>query len=174
MQRRVSPLLGEIRKLSENRRSCIPWHQISVNGSPHVMPRNTAEPTKVLRSERVACFVHTCGPSCERKSWRRELPRYRQFGNRSHLSQNSTPETLKSDSTHQLACSLCHTRRWPASFPLRALPVHHLQPSFRFDPKLRAVALCRRLHHLRQLMIRRDSSGTSSQQLRTSIRYSSL
>lgn len=87
---------------------------------------------------------------CERKSWRRELPRYCQVGSRSHLSQNSTPETLKSDSTHQLACSLCHTRRWPASFPLRASPVHHLQPSFRFDPKLRAGALCRRLHLLRQ------------------------
>jgi hypothetical protein len=136
------------------------------------MPRNTAEPTKAaLRTRRVFC-PHFRSEICERRSWRRELPRYRQFGNRSHLSQNSTPETLKSDSTHQLACSLCHTRRWPASFPLRAPPVHHLQPSF--DPKLRAGALCRRLHLLRQLMIRRDSSGTSSQQLRTSIEYSSL
>ena len=135
------------------------------------MPRTTAEPTKVLRPERVACFVHTLGPSCERKSWRRELPRYCQFVNRSHLSQNSTPETLKSDSTHQLACSLCDTCRWPASLPLPALSVHHVRSTCRFDPKLHAGAPCRRLHHLRQLMIRRDSSGTSSQRLRTSIEY---
>ena len=91
---------------------------------------------------------------------------------RSYLSQNSAPETLKSDSTYQLAYSLCDTCRWPASLPLPALSVHHVRPTCRFDPKLHAGALCRRLHHLRQLMIRRDSSGTSSQRLRTSIEWS--
>ena len=33
---------SEIQKLSEKRRSCIPWHQTSVAGSPHVTPRDTA------------------------------------------------------------------------------------------------------------------------------------